>query len=153
MHAQMIHPIHPTVVRFRARKVFVPYFGETTSTKSPTTTVTSSTDDCALCTNYYRDAWYANPPSQWGTSYPLTGHACADVTDTSDCCKLSPGDEGICAVFWGDEFLYPCDGCEDTSDVSTTIEESIFGSNAQSVTDVNKIRIAFVLLVAISIMQ
>eukprot|EP01083_Nonionella_stella_P011953 33924_1 len=133
MHAQMIHPIHPTVVRFRARKVFVPYFGETTSTKSPTTTVTSSTDDdeflypcnecedgqttstknptmtvtgstgdCALCTNYYRDAWYANPPSQWGTSFPLTGHACADDTsDTSNCCKFS-GEGGICAVFWDD---------------------------------------------------
>jgi len=72
--------------------------------------------NCSTCTMYYHTDDLSTPPLQRGDLAPLTSHACGYFSgDTSECCKLSP-EQGICGVFWENEFLSPCSGCQGIED-------------------------------------
>jgi hypothetical protein len=82
----------------------------------PSVTSTLEGTDCAACTMYYPSGGLEDDPSDYGDIFPLTHHACGGHPDSvvSECCKLNPV-QGICGVFWPNEFLYPCAKCNDPS--------------------------------------
>eukprot|EP01083_Nonionella_stella_P312199 1115891_1 len=81
-------------------------------------------ENCSLCTFYYPDAWpgQSSPWDGYDTSL-LTNHACGDI-GISQCCIPYPDEDGICAIFNGQDYVYPCGGCPPTAAPSTAPSRS-----------------------------
>eukprot|EP01083_Nonionella_stella_P085299 236461_1 len=79
---------------------------------------TSVPENCSLCTYYYPASWTGQPEpwDDYDTNL-LTNNGNCD--NTFPCCIPYPED-GICAIFDGEDYLYYCGGCHPTAAPSRT---------------------------------